>query len=251
MTERTIAVIPARYGSTRFPGKPLALIGGKPMIQWCYESVRNCPLFAEVLVATDDERIRSAVANFGGQAVMTASTHSTGTDRIAEAITGRDADLIVNVQGDEPLMSAAVLERLVGRMRETGADMGTAAVPFAKTDRDPADPNAVKVVLDGRGFALYFSRSLIPFPRPGGAAVEPLLHWGLYAYRRDFLDKFVTWERGVLEGCEMLEQLRALEHGARILVIETAESSAGVDVPADILLIEKQLRQRDRLVNDR
>ena len=251
MTERTIAVIPARYGSTRFPGKPLALIGGKPMIQWCYESVRNCPLFAEVLVATDDERIRSAVANFGGQAVMTASTHSTGTDRIAEAITGRDADLIVNVQGDEPLMSAAVLERLVGRMRETGADMGTAAVPFAKTDRDPADPNAVKVVLDGRGFALYFSRSLIPFPRPGGAAVEPLLHWGLYAYRRDFLDQFVTWKRGVLEGCEMLEQLRALEHGARILVIETAESSAGVDVPADILLIEKQLRQRDRLVNDR
>lgn len=251
MTERTIAVIPARYGSTRFPGKPLALIGGKPMIQWCYESVRKCPLFAEVLVATDDERIRAAVADFGGQAVMTASTHQTGTDRIAEAIIGRDADLIVNVQGDEPLMSAAVLAQLVNRMRETGAEMGTAAVPFSKTDRDPADPNAVKVVLDQRGFALYFSRSLIPFPRSGGVAVEPLLHWGLYAYRRDFLEQFITWERGALEGCEMLEQLRALEHGARILVMVTEESSAGVDVPADIQLIEKQLRQRGILTDGR
>jgi 3-deoxy-manno-octulosonate cytidylyltransferase (CMP-KDO synthetase) len=246
MTERTIAVIPARYGSTRFPGKPLAMIAGKPMIQWCYESVCRCPLFAEVLVATDDERISAAVAAFGGLAVMTDSAHQTGTDRIAEAIAGRQADLVVNVQGDEPLMSAAVLERLIARMRETGAEMGTAAVPFANTGRDPADPNAVKVVVDRRGFALYFSRSLIPFPRQGGAVAPPLLHWGLYAYRRDFLEQFVTWERGRLEGCEMLEQLRALEHGARILVIETAESSAGVDVPDDIKLIERQLRQAGR-----
>lgn len=246
MTKRCVAVIPARYGSTRFPGKPLALIAGKPMIQWCYESTRACKDFAEVIVATDDERIRAAVAAFGGRAVMTSTTHQTGTDRIAEAVAGIDADLIVNVQGDEPLMSAQVLTQLVALMRQSSAEMGTAAVPFTATDRDPTDVNAVKVVVDRRGYALYFSRSLIPYPRQGGTAVTPLLHWGLYAYRRDFLYEFVKWERGNLEGCEMLEQLRALENGARILVLQTTERSVGVDVPSDIAEVEKLLRERGR-----
>ncbi|NMA45955.1 MAG: 3-deoxy-manno-octulosonate cytidylyltransferase [Lentisphaerae bacterium] len=246
MTERCVAVIPARYGSTRFPGKPLALIAGKPMIQWCYESTRACQDFAEVIVATDDERIRAAVSAFGGQAVMTSTTHQTGTDRIAEAVEGIDADLIVNVQGDEPLMSAQVLTQLVALMRQSSAEMGTAAVPFTATGRDPADVNAVKVVVDRRGYALYFSRSLIPYPRQGGTAVTPLLHWGLYAYRRDFLYDFVKWERGSLEGCEMLEQLRALENGARILVLQTTERSVGVDVPSDVAEVEKLLRERSR-----
>jgi 3-deoxy-manno-octulosonate cytidylyltransferase (CMP-KDO synthetase) len=246
MSERCVAVIPARYGSSRFPGKPLALIAGKPMIQWCYESTRACPDFAEVIVATDDERICAAVSTFGGKAVMTASSHQTGTDRIAEAVADVDAELIVNVQGDEPLMSARVLSQLVALMRQSSAEMGTAAVPFTATERDPSDVNAVKVVLDRRGYALYFSRSLIPYPRQGGTAVTPLLHWGLYAYRRDFLYDFVRWERGRLEDCEMLEQLRALENGARILVLQTTERSVGVDTPADLAEVEKMLQERQQ-----
>ncbi len=244
MSERTVAVIPARYGSTRFPGKPLALITGKPMVQWCYESTRKCADLDDVIVATDDQRIVDAVASFGGKAVMTSPNHQTGTDRIAEAVANIDADLIINVQGDEPLMASSVLSQLIAKMRSTGAEMGTAAVPFSASGRDPQDVNAVKVVLDQAGMALYFSRSLIPFPRKGGIPVEPLLHWGLYAYRRDFLDKFVSWPRGALEACESLEQLRALEHGAHISVIVTTERSVGVDVPEDIELVEKMLKER-------
>ncbi|MBR6374368.1 MAG: 3-deoxy-manno-octulosonate cytidylyltransferase [Victivallales bacterium] len=244
MSERTVAVIPARYGSTRFPGKPLALIAGKPMVQWCYESTRKCADLDDVIVATDDQRIVDAVASFGGKAVMTSPNHQTGTDRIAEAVANIDADLIINVQGDEPLMASSVLSQLIAKMRGTGAEMGTAAVPFSASGRDPSDVNAVKVVLDQAGMALYFSRSLIPFPRKGGVPVEPLLHWGLYAYRRDFLDKFVSWPRGALEACEFLEQLRALEHGAHISVIVTTERSVGVDVPEDIELVERMLKER-------
>lgn len=241
---KTIAVLPARYGSSRFPGKPLALIAGRPMIQHAYESTRACPDLDEVIVATDDERIAVAVRNFGGKVVMTSPDHQTGTDRIAEAVAATDADLIVNVQGDEPLMSAAVLSELIQQMRRTGADMGTAAVPFSCSERDPADPNAVKVVVDRQGFALYFSRAPIPFARPGGTAVSPLLHWGLYAYTRDFLQRFVSWPKGALEECEMLEQLRALENGARIWVLQTTERSVGVDVPEDIRLVERLLAAR-------
>jgi 3-deoxy-manno-octulosonate cytidylyltransferase (CMP-KDO synthetase) len=244
MHKRTVAVIPARYGSTRFPGKPLALINGQPMIQHTYHSTLACPEIAEVVVATDDERIMTAVAAFGGKAVMTSPDHKTGTDRIAEAVEQLDCDLVVNVQGDEPLISGAVLSELIRNMRSTNADMGTAAVPFALSGREPSDSNAVKVVIDRRGYALYFSRSLIPHQRVGGQAVEPLLHWGLYAYTRDFLRQFVSWPQGQLERCEMLEQLRALENGAKIWVLVTTEHSLGVDVPEDIALVEKILRQR-------
>lgn len=240
--KRTIAVLPARYGSSRFPGKPLALIGGKPMIQWTYENTGKCSAIDGVYVATDDQRIYDAVRGFGGNAIMTSPDHTTGTDRIAEAVKDLDADLIVNVQGDEPLVSATVLTQLIDAMRRTNADMGTAAVPFSKTDRDPDDPNAVKVVVDRNSFALYFSRSRIPFLRQGGTPVEPLLHWGLYAYTRSFLYDFVSWSRGQLETCEMLEQLRALENGARIWVLQTAERSVGVDVPEDIAYVENLLK---------
>ena len=239
---KTIAVIPARYGSTRFPAKPLALIAGKPMIQWTYESTCKCADFDEVLVATDDDRIRLAVAGFGGTAVMTSESCRSGTDRIWEAIQGRAADLVVNVQGDEPLIPASVLHQLVSQMRESGADMGTVAVPFSVAGRDPQDPNAVKVVLDARQFALYFSRAPIPFQRQGGEACEPLLHWGLYAYTRDFLERFVAWPTGRLEACEKLEQLRALENGAKICVLVTNERTADVDVPEDIARVEELIR---------
>lgn len=242
--QETLAVIPARFASTRFPGKPLADIAGKTMIQRVYERADSCPDIARVVVATDDARIQEAVTAFGGEAVMTRADHPTGTDRIAEAIEGIDGDIIVNVQGDEPLIPPKVLSQLVMKMRSTGVEMATAAVPFSKTDRDAADPNAVKVVVGGGGFALYFSRSRIPFCRQGGLPVEPLLHWGLYAYRRDFLQAFVGWPRTRLETCEMLEQLRALENGARIFVLQTDQQSVGVDVPADVLLVERLLRER-------
>ncbi|NMA19677.1 MAG: 3-deoxy-manno-octulosonate cytidylyltransferase [Lentisphaerae bacterium] len=241
---RTIAVIPARYGSTRFPGKPLALIAGKPMIQRACESTMRCPDIDEVIVATDDQRIADIVHGFGGKAVMTSPDHKTGTDRIAEAIQNVPADLIINVQGDEPMMPHEVLSELIKNMRKTGADMGTAAVPFSLSGRSPEDPNAVKVVCDSKNFALYFSRSLIPFPRSGGQKVEPLLHWGLYAYTRQFLQQFVNWPQGKLENCEMLEQLRALENGAKIWVLVTNHRSVGVDVPEDIATVEKLLEEK-------
>ncbi len=244
--QRTAAVIPARYASTRFPGKPLALIAGRPMIQRVVEQVSACNAIDDVIVATDDARIATAVSSFGGRAVMTRADHATGTDRIAEAIRDVEADLILNVQGDEPLIPPTVLGQLVEHMRTTEVEMGTAAVPFRLTGRNPADPNAVKVVVDGRGMALYFSRSLVPHCRSGGTAVEPLLHWGLYAYRREFLMQFVSWPRGHLEMCEMLEQLRALEHGARIYVLQTDRVSLGVDVPADVALVERVLRDQGK-----
>lgn len=240
---RSIAVIPARYASTRFPGKPLAMIAGKPMVQWVYEKAVGSATLSEVFVATDDSRIAEVVSGFGGTAIMTSPDHPTGTDRIAEAVAGVEADLIVNIQGDEPLIPSSVIDRLVAAMIDSGADMGTVAVPFAITGSAPDDPNAVKVVTDAQGFALYFSRSLIPFVRPGGTPVQPRLHWGLYAYRRDFLMKFVSWPPGKLEQCEMLEQLRALENGARILVIEAQVESIGVDTPEDVAKVAGKLKE--------
>ncbi|MCQ2397515.1 MAG: 3-deoxy-manno-octulosonate cytidylyltransferase [Lentisphaeria bacterium] len=245
-TPKTVAVIPARYGSTRFPGKPLALIAGKPMIQWTYESTSKCADFSKVIVATDDQRIFDAVKAFGGDAVMTSPECRSGSDRIWEAIQGIDADLIVNVQGDEPLIPANVLHELVMQMTQSGADMGTVAVPFDVAGRDPQDPNAVKVVLDNRNLALYFSRAPIPFQRTGGTPVQPLLHWGLYAYRREFLAKFVSWPTGLLEACEKLEQLRALENGGKIYVLTTRERSADVDVPEDIARVEALLESLEK-----
>jgi 3-deoxy-manno-octulosonate cytidylyltransferase (CMP-KDO synthetase) len=238
-----LAVIPARYGSTRFPGKPLALINGKPMIQWVCERTAQAKMIDRVIVASDDQRIKDAVENFGGKAVLTDSNHPTGTDRIAEAIAGLNCDLVVNVQGDEPLIPPQTLDRLIEDMLANNAEMGTVAVPFAATGRDPNDPNAVKVVVGENGDALYFSRSLIPFHRDGGSPVEPLLHWGLYVYRREFIKDFVTWQQSPLEKCEMLEQLRALEHGAKIRVLIADEPTIGVDCPEDIAAVEKILKK--------
>lgn len=240
----TLAVIPARYGSTRFPGKPLVPIAGKPMIRHVYERAAAATRIGAVLVATDDRRIAAAVAAFGGDAVLTASTHPTGTDRIAEAVANTDADLVVNVQCDEPLIPSRVLDRLVAAMQDSEADMGTVAVPLGLSSVDVEDPNRVKVVVDRAGYALYFSRAPIPWLRPGGEPVAPLLHWGLYAYRRAFLERFVRWPRGELENCEMLEQLRALENGARILVVQADEPTIGVDVPADVARVESLIREQ-------
>ncbi len=230
---RVAAVIPARYGSTRFPGKALAHIAGKPMIQWVYEAARSAARVERVLVAADDQRIIDTVQGFGGEAVMTSVDHPTGTDRIVEAIRDEPAGLIVNVQGDEPLLSGRCLDRLVWRVVAKGSDMGTIAVPFDRVQEPAENPDLVKVVIDKQGRALYFSRAKIPFLRQGGEHVNPLLHWGIYAYRREILEKFVSWPQSELEKSEMLEQLRALENGVEIQVLLAEEPTIGVDVPED------------------
>lgn len=239
-----VAVIPARYGSTRFPGKSLALIQDRPMIQWVYERAKRSTLVQRVIVATDDERILKAVRAFGGEAVMTSKDHATGTDRIAEVAEGIACDIVVNVQGDEPLIRPAMIDQAVAPLRDGPAiPMGTLCKRI--TERAEAfDPNVVKVVRDEKGFALYFSRAPIPWNRdqwagrtaPGDLPLAgPLYkHIGLYAYRRDFLLRYAKMPQSALEHIEKLEQLRALERGYRIKVVETEHESFGVDIPGDL-----------------
>ncbi len=246
-----IAVIPARYGSTRFPGKSLALIQGKPMIQWVYERTSRSRLVNEVIVATDDMRIRDAVAAFGGGVQMTSPSHPTGTDRIAEVAQGLECDIIVNVQGDEPLIRPEMIDQAIAPLiDDSSIQMGT----LCRKINDPAessDPNVVKVVFDSRGFALYFSRAPIPWDRdnqPGSEGLRNLKpsgnvykHIGLYVYRRDFLLKYSKMPQTALERIEKLEQLRALELGHKIRVVETTHESFGVDIPEDLGKIERYL----------
>ena len=235
-------IIPARYASTRFPGKPLALLAGKPMIRHVYEKVAaSCA--GLVAVATDDQRIADAVAGFGGVAVMTSPAHPSGTDRIAEALTllGGEYDLVVNVQGDEPLIPTSVIDELIDVMRaDPGLPMATVAVPG---NRATMTENNVKVVFGSDGNALYFSRSMIPFLRSGGTECGVWLHWGIYAYRRSALEKFVALPPGKLENAEKLEQLRALENGIAIRVVTSNLQSIGVDTPEDLAAAEKRLRE--------
>jgi len=231
-----LAVIPARYASTRFPGKPLANKTGKPLIQHVVEQVQRAQSIGRIAVATDDQRIADAVAAFGCQAVMTRDDHPNGTSRIAEVVERLGSDLaddaiIVNVQGDEPEIEPRVIDELVdGLADHPDAPMATLAADFA-ADEDPSDPNIVKLVTDTSGCALYFSRSLIPFDRDGSGHVKPLKHPGLYAYRRDFLLKYVTLPSTPLEEAEKLEQLRALEHGYKIAVVKTVVRHHGIDTP--------------------
>jgi 3-deoxy-manno-octulosonate cytidylyltransferase (CMP-KDO synthetase) len=234
-------IIPARYASTRFPGKPLVDLCGKPMIQWVYERSALCQLVDRVIVATDDDRIVRAVETFGGDVVMTSADHPTGTDRLAEVAAALDAQLIVNVQGDEPLIDPAMIRAAVAPLQaDPSIPMGTLKTPLASLE-EYLDPNVVKVVTDRQGFALYFSRAPIPFPRDSGDRLdrgwpEPAAarHIGLYVYRRDFLLRYPRLEATPLENRERLEQLRALEHGYRIRVAETDLAGPGVDTPDDV-----------------
>jgi len=230
-----IVVIPARYGSTRFPGKALATETGRPLIQHVYERAARATRTSRTVVATDDERIAEAVGAFGGECVMTRSDHPNGTSRITEALERLDdgSDVVVNVQGDEPEIDPAVIDLAIAALeRAADCDAATVACPFG-CDDDPADPNVVKVVRDREGRALYFSRSLIPFDRDGRGEAPPLRHVGLYAYRRDFLLAYVSLAPTPLERAEQLEQLRILEHGRRIAVAVTSDSATGrgVDTP--------------------
>jgi 3-deoxy-manno-octulosonate cytidylyltransferase (CMP-KDO synthetase) len=235
-TLRVVAVVPARYSSIRLPGKPLADIGGKPMVQHVYERAAQALGMAAVLVATDDQRVADAVAAFGGRAVMTRADHPSGTDRLAEVAAALDCDLVVNVQGDEPLLPSAMIAEAVAAFTDPAVQMATLRRRFATAD-EAADPNVVKVVVDRNGDALYFSRAPIPYGRNAAdhfASGLTSKHIGLYAYRRDFLLHLATLAPTPLEQAESLEQLRVLEHGYRIRVALTAHDSRGVDTPADL-----------------
>ena len=231
---KVIGVIPARYASSRFEGKALALLGGRPMVQHVYERSSRAEKLDDLFVATDDIRIAEAVRGFGGKAVMTSAAHASGTDRIAEAVRALDVDVVVNIQGDEPFIFPRAIDQTVEPFeRDANLEITTLMQPIAEASV-LNDPNVVKVVVDRDGYALYFSRSLIPHPRRQ-PSVRTYQHIGLYAYRRDFLALFATLPRGRLEQAEALEQLRALENGHRIRVVE-AEDYCGVsvDTPADL-----------------
>jgi len=225
-------VIPARFGSTRFPAKILASQTGRPLVQHVVDRVRKCRLVKEIIVATDDRRIADALLPFGTRSMMTDARHASGTDRIAEVARSLADEIVVNVQGDEPEIEPEVVDGLIGWMKEAGGEMATASTLFPAA-ADPHDPNLVKVVTDQRRRALYFSRCAIPHCRDTTSAqpVAYQLHLGIYAYRREFLLKFASWTPTRLEQIERLEQLRALEHGASIHVLEVSRASHGIDTP--------------------
>ncbi len=251
-----VAIIPARYGSTRLPGKPLIDIGGKPMIQHVYESASKARELDRVLVATDDRRIESVVKRFGGEVMMTSKHHTSGTDRLAEVARKLKADWLVNVQGDLPFIHCDTIVRAIRPLRrDRTIPMGTVRTPIYQ-EEEWRNPNIVKVLTNRAGFALYFSRSPIPYLR--NAFVDPSAkqtlqsdrrlwghrHLGLYVYRRDFLLKFARLQPTVLEQTESLEQLRALENGYRIYVTEVDERGMEVDTPADLKKAQRYLKAR-------
>lgn len=235
---RSAVVIPARYNSTRFPGKPLANLLGKPLIQHVYERAKMAKKVNKIIVATDDERIEKAVKSFGGDVIITSPDHLSGSDRVAEVAKKLTEDIIINVQGDEPLIEPTLIDELCEVFSEPGIEVATARIPIADL-KDIQNPNIVKVVCDRNGFALYFSRSAIPGTRSDISVRTQsrhvfYRHVGIYAYKRDFIAKFSTLEPTPLELQEGLEQLRILEYGYKIRVIATEYQSIGVDTPEDL-----------------
>jgi 3-deoxy-manno-octulosonate cytidylyltransferase (CMP-KDO synthetase) len=243
---KSVIVIPARYGATRFPGKSLARIKGRPMIQWVWEAASCSRLTEQVVVATDDERIADVAAKFGADVVMTKKSHRSGTDRMAEVADKISAQLYVNVQGDEPLLSPAAVDDLIrGMMENPRAPIGTLAHRI-ESEAEWRSPEVVKVVCNRLHEALYFSRSPLPFQRAFDKKARLLRHVGIYAFRARALATFVSLKPSPLEIAESLEQLRALEHGMTIQVIETKYRCLGVDTPADLDRVENALRRQAR-----
>lgn len=242
-----IGVIPARYGSTRFPGKALARIGDKTLIELVWERVRRAKSLDKVLVATDDVRIVNAAKKFGAETVMTPQALSSGTDRVWEAVKETPAEIVVNIQGDEPLVTPRMIDPLVQALRgDPQLQMATLRYPI-KGGRSCSDSNVVKVVADPDGFALYFSRSPLPyFRQPAEPKAQAVWHKhiGIYAYRWRLLKQFVSWPPSALERAEGLEQLRALEQGVRIKVLDSPQDTVGVDTPDDLRRVEAMLRDR-------
>ncbi len=243
MSEVTV-IIPARWASTRFPGKPLVELRGKPLVQHVWERANRAKRVGRVIVATDDMRVAEAAFAFGAEVALTSPKHPTGTDRLAE-VAGKlkSAAIILNVQGDEPDIAPSTIDRLVGALQDDpGLGMVTAANPVTSL-ADVQNPHVVKVVTDLAGRALYFSRSVIPHDRDGHRGIRYLRHQGIYGYRRKVLLAFVKWKPTPLEQAEKLEQLRALEHGIAIGVIVVRRGSVGVDVPGDVAKAERALRK--------
>ncbi len=246
---RILGIIPSRYGSSRFPGKPLAPLGGKPLVAWVVAAAKKAKSLDDVIVATDDARIAEAVAAHGGTAAMTPSELPSGTDRIAYAAGDfADDDILVNIQGDEPLIAPELIDALVARLREPGAkwDMATAVTPI-RSEQDLRAKTVVKVVLDRDDGALYFSRATIPASRDAAEDFTTGLyvrHLGIYAYRGGFLRKYISEPPCDLENTEKLEQLRALWMGARIACIRTDDEGIGVDTPEDAARIEALMKAR-------
>lgn len=244
MSMNTLCVIPARFASTRLPGKPLADICGKPMISRVYEQAAKAKRLTGVIAAVDDERVYDAVVKNGGKAMMTAKDHPTGTDRLAEVAAAHpEAELIINVQGDEPLIEPAIIDELAAAF-DDDPDLQMATVKSPMTNpEDIKNPNNVKVVTDKNGYALYFSRSVLPYPREN-TGVTVYKHIGIYAYKRDFLLNYAKMEPTSLETTESLEQLRALENGYKIKVIKTDFHFVGVDTREDLEAVNKAYKQR-------
>jgi len=242
----TTVIIPSRYGSSRFDGKPLSRIMGKPMIQHVYERCKKAENIDAVIVATDDKRITDAVLSFGGKAVMTSDDNRSGTDRVAETaemVGLDDNEIIINIQGDQPLISPQCLQEVVRPFQsEMHISMTTLAYEIVR-EEEITNPKDVKVTFDNSGFALYFSRSPIPFDRDGGSTFPVYKHLGVYAYTYRFLKQFRALKEGRLESIERLEQLRALEHGHKIKIVVTEHDSPEVDYPGDIPRIEELLMQ--------
>jgi len=238
---RALGIIPARWGSTRFPGKPLHPIAGKPLLQHVWEQCRRAKKLDHAIIATDDFRIAEAAFDWGAEVALTSADHSSGTDRIAEvAAKAKQFAHIVNIQGDEPMIDPRLIDRLVRELqRDRKIEMITAAHPFADP-REAESPHQVKVVVNQEGEALYFSRALIPASR-SGSLVRYLRHQGVYGYTRDLLLRFVRWKTSPLERTESLEQLRALENGVRIKVVMTESGSPGVDTPEDARMMERRM----------
>lgn len=244
---KILGVIPARFASTRFPGKPLISLLGKPLLQWTIEGARQSRSLQEIIVATDDERIQKLAIGCGARVVMTDASLPSGTDRVFAAIRNLDCDVAVNIQGDEPLITGELIDSLADIfVQDPSVDMATLAHPLAEADF--ANPNAVKVVLNARDEALYFSRFGIPYSRASvsqlGDSSGSLRHIGMYAYTKKFLKEFCEAPPALIEKAESLEQLRALYLGAKIKVLRVAEAGIGVDTPEDIVQVEKLLRQR-------
>lgn len=241
---KVFGIIPARYGSTRLPGKILADIGGKPMIQHVYERARRSPALDRLTVATDDDRVYRKVLDFGGEAVKTSPHHPSGTDRAAEAaqiLGAKERDLIVNIQGDQPLFEPGMVEEIIGPFRDDPDLLMGALVYPIRSQEEILNPSVVKVVVDKLGFALYFSRSAMPYVIASSGAPRYFKHIGPYAYRTGFLIQFTRIERGELEQAESLEQLRALENGYRIKIVQTQFDSLEVDTLEDLERVRKKI----------
>jgi len=255
INKKVLAVIPTRWASVRFPGKPIADILGKPMVQWVSEQAQKASLITEVVIATDDKRIYDVVLDFGGKAVMTSPSHQSGTDRVAEAVRNIECDIVVNVQGDEPLIPSENIDRVIKPLLDSGELSVSTLMTAIHSRSEMLDPNICKVVVDNVGCALYFTRAPIPYNRDYGCMNKSKIdndmgtnqmilgykHIGVYAYRKSFLLKFSNMKTSELENTEKLEQLRILENRYSIQVVETEQNSIGVDHPNDLDKIIKSM----------